>query len=71
MSVEEKEDRGVATLERALAILGTFESSSSQSLADISRRTGLYKSTLLRLLGTLQKFCTWAACTSAGYSLRN
>ncbi len=56
MTVEEKEDRGVATLERALAILATFEASSSQSLADISRRTGLYKSTLLRLLGTLEKF---------------
>ncbi|MDB5898736.1 MAG: IclR family transcriptional regulator [Ramlibacter sp.] len=56
MAVEEKEDRGVATLERALAILGTFESSPSQSLAEMSRRTGLYKSTLLRLLGTLEKF---------------
>jgi DNA-binding IclR family transcriptional regulator len=56
MAVEEKEDRGVATLERALAILATFEASSTQSLADISRRTGIYKSTLLRLLGTLEKF---------------
>lgn len=56
MAVEEKEDRGVATLERALAILATFEASPSQSLAEISRRTGLYKSTLLRLLGTLEKF---------------
>lgn len=56
MAAEEKEDRSVATLERALSILGTFEASPSQSLADISRRTGLYKSTLLRLLGTLEKF---------------
>lgn len=56
MAAGEKEDRSVATLERALAILATFEASSSQSLADISRRTGLYKSTLLRLLGTLEKF---------------
>jgi DNA-binding IclR family transcriptional regulator len=56
MADEEKEDKGVATLERALAILGTFEASPSQSLAEISRRTGLYKSTLLRLLSTLEKF---------------
>lgn len=56
MAGEEKEDRGVATLERALAILATFEASTTQTLADISRRTGLYKSTLLRLLGTLEKF---------------
>jgi DNA-binding IclR family transcriptional regulator len=56
MAVEDKEDRGVATLERALAILATFEAESTQSLAEISRRTGLYKSTLLRLLGTLEKF---------------
>ncbi|WP_345245431.1 IclR family transcriptional regulator [Pigmentiphaga soli] len=56
MAAEDKEDRSVATLERALAILGTFEISPSQSLADLSRRTGLYKSTLLRLLGTLEKF---------------
>ena len=56
MAAEDKEEKGVATLERALAILGTFEASTTQSLADISRRTGLYKSTLLRLLGTLEKF---------------
>lgn len=56
MAIDEKEDKGVATLERALTILGAFEASSSQTLADISRRTGLYKSTLLRLLGTLEKF---------------
>lgn len=56
MAREEKEERGVATLERALAILATFEASPTQSLADISRRTGLYKSTLLRLLSTLEKF---------------
>jgi DNA-binding IclR family transcriptional regulator len=53
---DEKEDRSVATLERALSILGTFDASPNQSLADISRRTGLYKSTLLRLLATLEKF---------------
>ena len=56
MTSEGKEDKSVATLERALTILATFEASSVQSLAEISRRTGMYKSTLLRLLGTLEKF---------------
>ena len=53
---DDRDARGVATLERALTILASFEASPSQSLADLSRRTGLYKSTLLRLLGTLEKF---------------
>ncbi|WP_158215360.1 IclR family transcriptional regulator [Candidimonas nitroreducens] len=56
MTSEGKEDKSVATLERALTILATFEASPAQSLAEISRRTGMYKSTLLRLLGTLEKF---------------
>jgi len=67
MSDEEKKDKGVATLERALAILGTFEASTTQSLADISRRTGLYKSTLLRLLGTLEKFGYVGQLRDGGY----
>lgn len=50
------EEKGVATLERALTILATFEASPTLPLAEISRRTGLYKSTLLRLLATLGKF---------------
>lgn len=53
---EEKEEKGVATLERALSILSTFEASTALPLAEISRRTGLYKSTLLRVLATLEKF---------------
>ena len=50
------EEKGVATLERALTILATFEASPTLPLAELSRRTGLYKSTLLRLLATLGKF---------------
>lgn len=50
------EEKGVATLDRALAILGAFtEESPNLSLAEISRRTGLYKSTLLRLLSSFQQ----------------
>lgn len=48
------EEKGVATLDRALAILAAFtESEPRLSLAELSRRTGLYKSTLLRLIASL------------------
>jgi len=51
------EEKGVATLERALTILAAFTKNDlTLSLAEISRRTGLYKSTLLRLLSTLERF---------------
>ncbi len=51
------EEKGVATLERALTILAAFTpTETSLPLAELSRRTGLYKSTLLRLLGTLERF---------------
>lgn len=50
-------EKGVATLERALTILAAFSATEPQlSLAELSRRTGLYKSTLLRLLATLERF---------------
>jgi DNA-binding IclR family transcriptional regulator len=50
------EEKGVATLDRALAIFGAFtEEAPKLSLTEISRRTGLYKSTLLRLLSSLQQ----------------
>jgi DNA-binding IclR family transcriptional regulator len=46
---------GVAVLDRAFAILNAFGPSDDRlSLAEISRRTDLYKSTLLRLLGALE-----------------
>jgi DNA-binding IclR family transcriptional regulator len=50
------EEKGVATLDRALAILAAFtEEAPRLSLAEMSRRTGLYKSTLLRLMSSLQQ----------------
>jgi DNA-binding IclR family transcriptional regulator len=50
-------EKGVATLDRALAILGAFSPAEpTLSLAELSRRTGLYKSTLLRLLASLETF---------------
>lgn len=46
---------GVAAVERALAILGAFtEQDKALTLAELARRTGLYKSTLLRLAATLE-----------------
>lgn len=45
----------VAAVERALAILGAFhEGEAALSLAELAARTGFHKSTLLRLLGTLE-----------------
>lgn len=45
---------GVAAVERALAIVAAIESSDQpMELAEIAARTGFYKSTILRLLGSL------------------
>lgn len=46
----------VTAVDRALAILECFShDASALSLTDIARKTGLYKSTALRLLGTLKR----------------
>ncbi|MDO9217858.1 MAG: helix-turn-helix domain-containing protein, partial [Lacisediminimonas sp.] len=57
-SLTEKQS-GVAAVERALAILNSFRpGDGSLSLHDIAERTGLYKSTILRLIVTLtQSHC--------------
>ncbi len=54
------EQEGVAAVDRALAILDALTTDRT-SLAEIARRTGLYKSTILRLLKSLEK---------SGYALR-
>lgn len=47
---------GVAAVDRAFAILGAFDPDrSSLPLAEIARRTGLYKSTILRLMSSLER----------------
>ncbi|MFA7891475.1 IclR family transcriptional regulator [Pseudomonas putida] len=49
-------DGGVAAVDRAFAILSAFDTDrSSLPLAEISRRTGLYKSTILRLISSLER----------------
>jgi DNA-binding IclR family transcriptional regulator len=48
---------GVAAVDRALTILAAFEGAAEPlTLAELARRTGLYKSTLLRLMASLQAF---------------
>ncbi|MAM12468.1 MAG: IclR family transcriptional regulator, partial [Rhizobiaceae bacterium] len=51
----EKTSRGVAAVDRALKIVAALEASTMpRNLSEISRATGLYKSTILRLLESLQ-----------------
>lgn len=48
-------DGGVAAVERALALVAALEQADGPlSLADLSRTTGLYKSTILRLITSLE-----------------
>jgi len=48
---------GVAAVDRAFDILHAFQRGKPVlSLAEISRATGLYKSTILRLMGSLEKY---------------
>lgn len=57
-----KTQRGVAAVDRAFSIIAALESSTMpRNLSEISRATGLYKSTILRLLQSLQ---------DAGYVVR-
>ena len=47
---------GVGAVDRALSILLVFQAGEAGlSLAELSRRTGLYKSTLLRLMASLER----------------
>jgi len=51
------EVRGVEAVERALQILDCFDPGVSElSLAELAKRTGQYKSTILRLAVSLEKF---------------
>lgn len=47
----------VEAVERALAVLDCFDGDEQAlALADIAERTGFYKSTILRLIGSLERF---------------
>ena len=48
---------GVAAVDRAFEILNAFRADKPiLTLAEISKSTGLYKSTILRLMGSLEKY---------------
>lgn len=49
------DDRPIAAVERALSVLDAFRTAPRLSLSELSRRTGLFKSTLLRILATLER----------------
>jgi DNA-binding IclR family transcriptional regulator len=69
---EEKQPRGegVAAVDRALSILAAFEQASEPlTLSELSRRTGLYKSTALRLLESLRKFSYVSLASGGRYEL--
>jgi DNA-binding IclR family transcriptional regulator len=60
----------VAAVERALSILAAFRTGDSElSLAELSNRTDLYKSTLVRLASTLERFGYLEKTASGGYRL--
>lgn len=50
-------DNRVQSVERALMILNTFRTGEDAwTLAQLAEKTGLYKSTILRILGSLERF---------------
>jgi DNA-binding IclR family transcriptional regulator len=61
---------GVAAVDRAFTILGAFTHEQPvQSLAELAQNTGLYKSTILRLLGSLEGFGYVRQMTDGNYQL--
>lgn len=61
---------GVAALDRALQILAAFSADDEQlTLADLAKRTGFYKSTILRLIATLERRGYVVRLAGGGYRL--
>jgi DNA-binding IclR family transcriptional regulator len=68
--MKRKNQTGVAAVERALAILGAFrDGDTSLTLHELARRTALYKSTILRLLTSLEKRGCILRLTDGSYQL--
>ncbi len=62
--------QGVAAVERALTIVTVLEAAGEPlSLAELSRQTGLYKSTLLRLIVSLERFSLVVVRADRKYAL--
>ena len=62
------DDGGVAAVDRALSILDAL-TDDRVTLADLSKRTDLYKSTVLRLLKSLERFGYVLRSTDGSYRL--
>lgn len=63
-------EQRVEAVERALSILGCFrEGAAELPLAAIARETGLYKSTILRLLASLERYGYVTRTTTGTYRL--
>lgn len=61
---------GVAAVDRALLLLTVFHPGEAElSLADLARRTGLYKSTILRLAESLQRYGFLCRLDNGAYAL--
>lgn len=70
MTTQTAEGPGVASLDRALAILAAFGPDDAQlTLAELAKRTGFYKSTILRLLATLERRRYVVRLAGGGYRL--
>jgi DNA-binding IclR family transcriptional regulator len=62
--------KGVATADRVLAVLTAFKKGDGTlSLAELSSRTGLVKSTIMRLAVSLEKYGLIARVADSGYRL--
>jgi DNA-binding IclR family transcriptional regulator len=67
---KDKTQRGVAAVDRALAIISAIEvGNMPRNLTEISRATGLYKSTILRILESLQAAGYVARVEESKYAL--
>src|SRR5690606_38883657 len=61
---------GVAAVNRALTVVVALETAGeAMSLAELSQKTGLYKSTLLRLIASLEQFALVVARPDKKYCL--
>ncbi|MHC8945141.1 IclR family transcriptional regulator [Advenella incenata] len=70
MDANQSSENGVAAVDRAIAILQAMSTQATpMALADLARSTGLYKSTLLRLIASLEKASLVARRADGSYVL--
>ncbi|HZM34059.1 MAG TPA: IclR family transcriptional regulator [Burkholderiales bacterium] len=68
--MEAKTRRGVDAIERALQLLDSFRTgAASLSLAELSARTGFYKSTILRIFVSLERYGYLARLDNGQFAL--